>query len=318
MHGPQVPVRIGLLSTADIHRAHLAAVAETSPIVAVASRDRAKAEAFAGEHGVARVHGSYEELLADPELDAALIALPNALHHEWTMRALEAGKHVLCEKPYTRHPYEAETAWDEAERRGLVLMEAFMWRHAPQTTLMLELLPQLGPLYSMHVTFSNRFEPRDDDVRFVPELGGGSLLDLGCYCVSALRLVAGEPDEAYGTQIPGRGGVDWGFAGVLRSNDVLGTFQCGFRHDERSIVVRGEGGELRAPDPWHASESRVYLNGEEHRIEPEDPYRRQLANFVAAVHGEAEPLLGRDDAVRQARALDALRRAAASGRAVAL
>ena len=302
--------RIGLLSTADIHRAHLAAVAETSPIVAVASRTAARGEAFAREHGIERVHGSYEELLADPELDAVLIALPNALHHEWTMRALAAGKHVLCEKPYTRHPHEAEAAWDDARRRGLVLMEAFMWRHAPQTALMLELLPQLGTLYSLHATFSFRWGRRDDDVRLVPALGGGSLLDVGCYCVSGFRLVAGEPEEARGSQVLGRGGVDWGFAGVLRGKDVLGTFQCGFRHDERSIVVRGEGGELRVPDPWHATESRVYLNGEEHRVEPEDPYRRQLANFVAAIEGAAEPLLGRDDAVGQARALDALCRAA--------
>lgn len=302
--------RIGLLSTADIHRAHLAVVAETSPIVAVASRTAARGEAFAREHGIERVHGSYEELLADPELDAVLIALPNALHHEWTMRALAAGKHVLCEKPYTRHPHEAEAAWDDARRRGLVLMEAFMWRHAPQTALMLELLPQLGTLYSLHATFSFRWGRRDDDVRLVPALGGGSLLDVGCYCVSGFRLVAGEPEEARGSQVLGRGGVDWGFAGVLRGKDVLGTFQCGFRHDERSLVVRGEGGELRVPDPWHATESRVYLNGEEHRVEPEDPYRRQLANFVAAIEGAAEPLLGRDDAVGQARALDALCRAA--------
>jgi xylose dehydrogenase (NAD/NADP) len=306
-------IRIGLLSTADIHRAHLAAVAETSPIVAVASRTPAKAEAFAREHGIERAHGSYEQLLADPELDAVVIALPNALHHEWTMRALVAGKHVLCEKPYTRHPHEAEAAWDEAERRGLVLMEAFMWRHAPQTALMLELLPQLGPVYSVHATFSFRFERPDDDVRLVPALGGGSLLDLGGYCVSAIRLVAGEPDEAYGTRMLGRGGVDWAFAGVLRCNDVLGTFQCGFRHDERSLVIRGAGGELHAPDPWHASDSRVYLNGEEHRVEQEDPYRRQLANFVAAIQGDAEPLLGRDDAVGQARALEALYRAATAG-----
>jgi xylose dehydrogenase (NAD/NADP) len=308
-------IRIGLLSTADIHRAHLAADAETSLIVAVASRNRAKAEAFAREHGIGRVHASYEELLADPELDAVVSALPNALHHEWTMRALAAGKHVLCEKPYTRHPHEAEAAWDDAARRGLVLMEGFMWRHAPQTALMLELLPQLGQLYSMHATFSFEFGRPDHDVRLIPELGGGSLLDVGCYCVSALRLVAGEPNEAYGTRVPGRGGVDWGFAGVLRSKDVLGTFQCGFRHEERSILIKGAGGELRAPDPWHASESRLYLNSEEYRVEPEDPYRRQLVNFAAAIRGEAEPLLGREDAVGQARVLDALYRAAGGGRA---
>jgi predicted dehydrogenase len=303
-------IRLGLLSTADIHRAHLAAGGDACPVVAVASRDPGKAEAFAREHGVARVHGSYDALLDDAEVDGVVIALPNALHHEWTMRALAAGKHVLCEKPYTRNPQEAETAWDEAERRGLVLIEAFMWRHAPQTALLIKLLPELGPLHSVHASFSFRWRRRDDDVRLTPALGGGALLDVGCYCVSALRLIAGEPDRIHGEQVLGRGGVDWGFAGVLRSGDVLGTFQCGFRNDERTIVIRGAEGELRAPDPWHARESRVILNGTEHRIEPEDPYRRQLANFAAAIRGDAEPLLGRSDAVGQARALDALLRSA--------
>jgi predicted dehydrogenase len=304
-------IRLGLLSTADIHRAHLAAVGEACSVVAIASRDPVKAEAFAREHGIERVHGSYDALLGDPGLDAVVIALPNALHHEWTMRALAAGKHVLCEKPYTRVPEEAETAWDEAERRGLVLMEAFMWRHAPQTALMLALLPQLGPLHSVHAAFSFRWWREDDDVRLVAALGGGALLDVGCYCVSALRLIVGEPDRIHGAQVLGRGGVDWGFAGVLRSGEVLGTFQCGFRDDERAIVVRGAEGELRAPDPWHAGESRVIVNGTEHRVEPEDPYRRQLANFAAAIEGDAEPLLGRADAAGQARVLDALLRSAA-------
>jgi D-xylose 1-dehydrogenase (NADP+, D-xylono-1,5-lactone-forming) len=304
-------IRLGLLSTAAIHRAHIAAAGETCSVVAVASRDPAKAEAFAREHGIERVHGSYDALLGDPELDAVVIALPNALHHEWTMRALAAGKHVLCEKPYTRDPEEAGTAWDEAKRRELVLMEAFMWRHAPQTALLLELLPQLGPLHSVHAAFSFRWKRGDDDVRLVPTLGGGALLDVGCYCVSALRLIAGEPERIYGAQVLGRGGVDRGFAGVLRSGEVLGTFQCGFRDDDRVIVVRGAEGELRAPDPWHARESRVFLNGTEHRVEPENPYGRQLANFASAIEGEAEPLPGRSDAVGQARVLDALLRSAA-------
>jgi predicted dehydrogenase len=297
-------VRLGLLSTADIQRAHVAAAGEQCSVVAVASRNAARAEAFALEHEIERAHASYEALLADDAVDAVVIALPNALHHQWTMRTLEAGKHVLCEKPYTRRPAEADAAWNEAERRGLVLMEAFMWRHAAQTALLLELLPRLGRLRSVHATFSFEWRRRDDDVRLDPRLGGGSLLDVGCYCVNALRLVAGEPDEARGVQVVGRGGVDWGFAGAFRFGEVLGGFRCGFHTQERGLSIHGADGHLQVPDPWHGHE--VFLDGEALRVEADDPYRRQLVNFVAAVRGEAEPLLGRADAIGQARTIDAL------------
>jgi xylose dehydrogenase (NAD/NADP) len=310
-------VRIGLLSTARINRHLLAQRSPAWDFAAVASRDRARADAYAAEWGIARAHGSYDELLADPQLDAVYIALPNALHHEWTLRALAAGKHVLCEKPYTRRPADVEEAWGEAERRGLVLMEAYMWRHAPQTALMLELLPRIGELRSLRSTFWFRLE-RDGDVRLDPALGGGSLLDVGCYCVGALRLLAGEPERVYGERTVGRGGVDAAFAGVLRRGDVLGTFTCGFTAEQRGIVVLGADGDLYAPDPWHASDARVYLNGEEHEAQTASPYLRQLQNFAAAVGGEADPLLGRADAVGQARALDALLRSADSAAPVSL
>ncbi len=311
-------VRIGLLSTANNNRRLLATRYEAAPyeFVAVGSRDRARAEAFAREWGIERAHGSYEELLSDPHLDAVYIALPNMLHHEWTMRAVVAGKHVLCEKPFSRRPDEVEEAWGEAQRRGLVLMEAYMWRHNPQTALLQELLPLAGELRALHATFSFRLD-WEDDVRLVRELGGGSLLDLGCYCVSALRLLAGrEPDRVYGEQVLGRGGVDESFGGVLRFGEVLGSFHCGFRSEHSSIVAIGSEGELWAPDPWQSSESRVFLTGDEHRSEPVSSYRLELANFAAAVRGEAEPLLGRADALGQARTLDALLRSAESGEPV--
>ena len=152
-------------------------------------------------------------------------------------------------------------------------------------------------------------------MRLVRELGGGALLDVGCYCVSASRLVAGrEPDRVYGEQSLRRGGVDEHFAGVLRFGEVLATFQCGFgSHETRGILAVGAKGELRAPDPWHASEARVFLNGVEHVTENIDPYRLQLQNFAAAIRGERPPLLGRADALGQARTLDALLRSAETG-----
>jgi predicted dehydrogenase len=225
---------------------------------------------------------------------------------------------VLCEKPYTRRPGQVEEAWDEAARRGLVLMEAFMWRHSPQTALLVELLPEIGELRAVSSTFSYR-QSREADVRLVRDLGGGSLLDVGCYCISASRLLAGcEPDRVAGEATPGRDGVDEGFAGVLRFGDVLATFFCGFRAEHRGLVAIGSRGELRVADPWHARGAAVLLNGEPHAAGDASPYRRQLENFAAAVRGEAEPLLGRDDALGQARTLEALLRSVQTGAPVAL
>ena len=135
------PLRVGLLSTANINRLLLggARAAEGVEVVAVASRDGARAEAFATEHGIGRAHGSYDALLGDADVDAVYVPLPNSLHVEWSIRALEAGKHVLCEKPLTRHPDQAEAAFDAAEHAGRVLAEAFMWRHHPQARRVREL-----------------------------------------------------------------------------------------------------------------------------------------------------------------------------------
>ena len=213
----------------------------------MSSRDGARAEAYAAAHGIPRAHGSYEALLADDELDAVYIALPNALHFEWTMRALAAGKHVLVEKPFTRQPEQVDQAWGEAEKRGLVLVEGYMWRHSPQTQLVLSLLPELGELQAVHSWF---FDPvlREHDVRFVPELGGGALLDLGCYCVGALRLVAGrEPDELSGEALLGRGGVDERFTGTLRFGELTATFACGFHGKTNTLDVIGADGLLHVP-----------------------------------------------------------------------
>jgi len=187
-------LRLGLLSTARINDEILGAAKETDrvEIAAVGSRETATAEAYAAEHDIARAHGSYEALLADAEVDAVYIPLPNALHHEWTMKALAAGKHVLCEKPYSRHPEEVEAAFAAAETAGLVLMEAFMYRHHPQTRHVEQLVREgtLGRLLSIRGCFT--FPLTDlTNVRASTELDGGALMDVGCYCVSGARLLAG-------------------------------------------------------------------------------------------------------------------------------
>ena len=202
------PVRWGIIGTARINGKLLAGARTASGVDdpwPSPSRDAAKAQAYAAEVGAARAHGSYEALLADPEVDAVYISLPNHLHHPWTMKALAAGKHVLCEKPYSRRPADVEEAWDAADAAGLVLQEAFMWRHSPQTARLLELLPRIGPLSLIRATFAFPL-PDPANVRLGADLDGGSLMDVGCYTVSGVaadrrrgarsgpRRAAGGPD----------------------------------------------------------------------------------------------------------------------------
>jgi predicted dehydrogenase len=312
-------IRIGLLSTAAINEAILAVRSDDAPfeVVAVSSRDAARAEAYAREHGIARAWPSYDALLADEEIDAVYIALPNALHHDWTLRALAAGKHVLVEKPYSWVPAQVEEAWAQAASGGLVLTEAYMWRHANQTRLLRELLPRVGEVQAVRAAFFGRL-PREDDVRFVPALGGGALLDLGCYCVSACRLVLGEPDRVYGDAWLGRGGVDERFAGTLRFGPAVATFQCGFTATVNQLEVVGDQGVLLVPQAFVSPPGVVVLNGEEHRVDPGNHYRAELEDFCVAIRGERQVLNGREEMLGQARVLDALLRSAAAASPITL
>ncbi|HEX3268563.1 MAG TPA: Gfo/Idh/MocA family oxidoreductase [Gaiellaceae bacterium] len=241
----------GLLSTARINRRLLKAAAETdrAGVVAVASRDAARAQTYAREHGIPKAYGSYEALLEDPEVEAVYISLPNALHVEWTLRGLEAGKHVLCEKPFSRRPEEVRQAFDLADSKHLVLSEAFMWRHHPQTKTLAALLDErvIGRLRIVRAAFGFRLESvhGTGDARLSPQLEGGSLMDVGCYCVNAIRLLAGEPKCVHGEQALGESGVDITFAGTLRcADDVLAHFDCGLvLPDRAALEVVGEGGE---------------------------------------------------------------------------
>ena len=321
-------MRLGLLSTANINRAILAGAAKTGrvDVVAVASRDAGRADAYAAEHGIATAHGSYEALLADPDVEAVYISLPNGMHHEWTMHALAAGKHVLCEKPYTRHPHEAEEAFDAADAAGLVLAEAFMYRHHPQTATVARLVADgaIGRLCAVKTTFT--FSLHDlSDVRALPELDGGALMDVGCYCVSGIRLLAGEPEHVRGEQVTGTTGIDMAFHGTLRcAGDVVGQFEATFRSPQRqSLEAVGEDGVLVVEAPWRVDwggSVTLRRDGATEVVEVEeaDSYTLELENLADAIEGRAPALLGRADAVGQARAIDALYRSAESGTRIAV
>jgi predicted dehydrogenase len=317
----------GVISTANINRLVLAGARESDrvDVVAVASRDQARAEAYAREHGIERAHGSYEALLADPEVDAVYISLPNSLHVEWSVRSLEAGKHVLCEKPLDRRPEEVERAFEAADRADRLLAEAFMYRHNPQTAKVRELVAggAIGSLRLVRAAFSFSLD-EPENVRLAADLDGGALMDVGCYCVSGSRLVAGEPGTVYGRQVTGPSGVDVLFAATMSfPGDVVAQFDCGFVLPDRDeLELIGDQGSLFLDDPWHARRPLIELRRdggvEEIALDPVDSYRLELENLSDAIEGRGEPLLGRADAVGQARAIEALYASAASGEPVSL
>jgi predicted dehydrogenase len=315
-------VKWGILSTADINR-KLIPGAHASPQVdlfAVASRDQGRAESYAREWNIERAYGSYEELLADPDVEAVYIPLPNNLHSEWTIKAVDAGKHVLCEKPFSRHVTEVEAAFDAAERNDRLLSEAFMYRHNPQTKRLTELVDEgaIGELRFVRTAFSYALYD-ETNIRLRADVDGGALMDVGCYCISGSRLLAGEPERVYGDAWYGPSGTDWVFAATMRfPENVIATFDCGTALPERDeLEAIGSEGSLFLDDPWHCHQPVIELRRdggvERIELEPADSYRLELENLSDAIRGEGDLLLGREDALGQARAIEALHESATAG-----
>ena len=320
-------VNWGIVSTADINRQVIpgAHASEKVELVAVASRDQARADAYAREWEIPRAYGSYEAMLADPDIEAVYISLPNTLHAEWSIKALEAGKHVLCEKPFTRHPEEVAAAFDTADRTGRLLTEAFMYRHNPQTKRLAELVAEgaIGELRLVRSAFSYSLYDFDN-IRLQTGVEGGALMDVGCYNVFGSRLLGGEPTRVWGEAWYGPSGTDWVFTGTMRfPGEVIATFDCGTAMTGRDeLEAIGSEGSLFLDDPWHCANPAIELRREDgvERIEIacEDSYRLELENLSDAIRGEAPLLLGREDALGQARVLEALHASATSGAPVSL
>jgi len=321
------PVKWGIISTADINRLVIppAQASAKVDLVGVASRTQERADEYAAKWGIPRAYGSYEALLADPEIEAVYISLPNTMHCEWSIRAAEAGKHVLCEKPMDSSPEKVSAAFDAADRAGTLLSEAFMWRHNPQTRRLRELLDEgaIGELRLVRACFGYGLYDADN-IRLRTDVEGGALMDVGCYCISGSRLLAGEPESVFGRQWVGPSGTDWVFTASLRfPGEVLGLFDCGTAMPNRDeLEAIGSEGSLFVDDPWHARTPVIELRrgGEIERIEiePEDSYGLELENLSDAIRGEGSLLLGRDDAVAQATVIDALFRSARSGSEILL
>ena len=313
-------VRLGIIGTGSILDRFLPGARRSSSIdvIAIASRDSDRALAAAAARSIPRSFGSYDDLLADRDVDAVYICLPNSMHHSWSMRSLAAGKHVLAEKPYSTSVVEVEAAHDLAEASGLVLTEGFMWRHGPHALRFADELSRVGELRTVRSTFSFQIES-EEDIRLSRELAGGSLMDVGTYCVNAARLFVGrEPDAATGVAWPAPSGVDDRFSGILDFGDgIVATFTSGFRSRHSGIEAIGSAGSLRLDDPFAGrATTLVGSDGFEAAIPAVDPYELELDDFAAAIRGQHPVRLGRADMVGQARALAALYESAATGRTV--
>jgi len=320
-------VRWGVIGTANIGRAAVNPAIQASSngeLIAVASRDAERARDFAEAHGIPDAHGSYEALLERDDIDAVYLPLPNSMHREWTIRAAEAGKHILCEKPLALDAAECDEMAAAAEEHGVKLMEAFMYRFHPRTERVIEIVRDggLGRLGSIRSAFTFRLT-RSDNIRLDPGLGGGALMDVGCYCVNVSRTLAGEePLSVQAIASWTERGVDDTMAGILRFPDgVVAHFDCALTLERcEAYEVAGTDGYLRVPssflpgtDPVEIEEVRGRQGRELHRVEGADEYRLMVEHFADCVLHDRAPRYAPAEAGANMRTIAALYRSARQG-----
>ena len=323
-------MNVGVFSTANIGViAVIPAIQATDhDVLAIASRDGATASRTATDLGVPRSYGTYEELLTDEDLDAVYNPLPNSLHAEWTKRAADNGLHVLCEKPLAVDAAQAREIGTHCDERGVTLMEAFMYRYHPRTERVAEIVrDELGEPRFVHAAFQFPLSDRDN-IRLNPDLAGGSLMDVGCYAVSATRLLLGEPDRVSASSHDSRNcGVDTEFAALLeyeggRTASITAGFDTpdaqhyrvdatdGWLEADSAFVPRGNDG---VSITYEANGRRV-----EESFEPTNQYRLQVEHFAECVESGDTPRTDADEAVRNMAVIDALYDSAERGEPVAV
>jgi predicted dehydrogenase len=315
-------LRVGTLGAARITSAALIKAARQVPevtVTAVAARDPARAREFAAKHGIAVVHDSYEALIADPDIDAVYNPLPNSLHAPWTLRAIAAGKHVLCEKPFTSNEAEAEEVAAAAKSAGLVVVEAFHYRYHPLARRMLEAVGQIGKL--RHVEAALCFPlPRFSDIRYQFDLAGGATMDAGCYPINCIRLLAQDEPAVVSARATLHGpAVDRAMVAHFRfpggaTGRIVTSLWSGnlLRLGARAV---GERGEMRAfnylsPQSFNLLTVRADGKTRRERVRGEATYTYQLRAFAAAVLRGEPVLTTPEDAVANMRQIDAVYRAA--------
>ncbi len=317
----------GLLSTARINRALIPPlqVSKRNHLLAVGSRSQESADAYAKEKKIERAYGSYESLLADPDIDVVYNSLPNHLHAEWTIKAVEAGKHVLCEKPLALGVEEVDAIKAASQKHGRVVAEAFMYRHHPQTLKVQEIVKDgsIGILKFIRGSFSFVLS-HEGDVRLNPEWGGGSIWDVGCYPISYTRSILGkEPLEVFGWQVTGSTGIDDTFAGQMRfGGEVLAQFDSSFVIPFRAFMeIVGSEGSLNIPRPFKPGvNEKIYLTrGEKTEtitIKGQELYIGEVEDMADAILLGKNSLVSLDDSRANVAVIRALLESARSGKPV--
>jgi len=320
-------LRWGILSTARINDALLnpLKVSRRNQLVAVSSRTQDKAEAYARKIKIKRAYGSYQALLADPEIDVIYNPLPNHLHAEWTIKAVQAGKHVLCEKPLALTVQEVDAIADASGESGKVVAEAFMYRTHAQSSKVKEIVEsgKLGKVKLIHGSFTFVMT-NPDDYRWNPEMGGGGLWDIGCYPLSFMRMVLStEPLEVYGREVKGPSGVDEVFAAQMRfPNDVFAHFDCSIKipfHVFMEII--GDEGTLIIPKPFNpgAREKLFLIKGnktETIALKGTDPYVSEVEDMSDAILLGRPPRVSLADSRGNVAVIQALFESARTGKPV--
>jgi len=319
----------GLLCTARINRALIPplGVSKRNHLLAVGSRTQESADKYAHEWKIPRAHGSYEAVLADPEIDVIYNSLPNHLHAAWTIKAVEAGKHVLCEKPIALSVDEVDAIKSAARKHGRVVAEAFMYRHHPQTLKVQELAKSgsLGILKLIRGSFSFALG-REGDVRLDPARGGGSIWDIGCYPISYARMVVGaNPLEVFGWQVTGPTGIDETFIGQMRfDGDVNAQFDCSFAMPLHSFMeIVGSEGTLIIPMPFKPGvNEKIFLTRgdgtETIKIKGRELYIGEVEDMADAILLGHEPRISLDDSRANIAVISALLESARSGKSVSV
>jgi predicted dehydrogenase len=314
------PVRIGILGAARIAPAAVIKPAQKvgdAMIGAVAARDRSRADAFASKHGIPRVHGSYADLIADPDLDAIYNPLPNGLHAEWTIAALDAGKHVLCEKPFTANAKEAEDVAAVAQRTGLVVMEAFHYRYHPLAQRMRDIVDsgELGTTRRVEAALCFPL-PKFSDIRYQYDLAGGATMDVGTYTVHMARLLGREePEVVSATPKLQSVDIDRAMRAELKfPSGHTGRVTCSMWSAwvlQTSARVVGDRGEMRVINPtgpqiWHRMRVKVDGKSRTEKFPRKPTYEYQLEAFCAAVLRGEPTLTPPTDSIANMRVLDAI------------
>lgn len=300
-------LRWGVLGCADIAiRAVLPAIRDSSNalITAIASRHGPNAADVAKQFGVPKAYGTYEALLDDPDVDAVYVPLPNSLHVPWALKAIAAGKHVLCEKPLGLSVTEVEQLWQAADGAGVLAMEALMYQYHPQTRRVQELIKGriLGDVQLVSAEFTYGLT-NEEDVRLNAALGGGVLWDVGTYCVHVARTAFGsEPELVFGlAEYGGGNGVDEVFAGILKFESGMATFTCSLRGPRtQAYTVTGTAASLHCPVPFAPGtedRSLIIRSGATRRdamesvevVPGEDQYRLMIEDFGRLATGEKAP-----------------------------